>query len=130
MGMGFALSDSNGRIGQDIIDFELSGLKTVESVRLAGRFWRLPDEDRSVSIALDYRYDLSDDDTWSTTSYKTINKEGVAHFPITALEFRLRILITNYEDLDLDYAEFYIKHGDKRFKRSVPINQAYSGAGE
>lgn len=126
IGIGYDLTNENGRIGQDIIDFNLSGLKTVEAVRLAGRFWKLPDEDRSVTLALDYRYDLSDDDSWSTTSYKTINKEGVVHFPITALEFRLRILAENYGDLDLDYAEFYIKHGDKRYKRSVPINQAFS----
>jgi len=125
-GMAFEVSNEQGRIGQDIIDFNLPGLKTVEAVRLAGRFWRLSDEGRSVSIALDYRYDLSDDDTWATTTYKTINKEGMAHFPITALEFRLRVRITNFEDMDLDYAEFFIKHGDKRYKRSVPFSQAFA----
>lgn len=118
--------DIVGRIGQDVLDFNLPGLKTIESVRLVGRFRRVSGEDRNVTVAIDYRYDESDDEDWSTTSYKGINKEGMVFFPVAGVDFRLRIRITDYEDLDIDYAEFNIKHGDLRYKRSVPINQAFS----
>jgi hypothetical protein len=120
-------SDIVGRIGQDVIDFKLPGLKTIEHIRLIGRETIWSDEDDiDLTVALDYRYAMGDDQSWSTTSYKGVNKEGVVAFPVTALEFRLRILISDYEKLDIEYAEFSIKHGDKRFKRSVPISQAYS----
>jgi hypothetical protein len=121
-------ADIVGRIGQDIIDFNLSGLKTIESVRIMGRetIWDPDNEDTTLQVALDYRYKIADDRSWSTSDYKKPNDEGVVTFPITALEFRLRIKVDDYERLDLDYAEFFIKHGDKRYKRSVPINQAFS----
>ena len=125
-------SDLIGRVGEDILDFELSGLKTIESVRIAGRetIWDPDNDSIELKVALDYRYKIGDDQSWATTPYKGVNKEGVATFPVTALEFRIRIKIADYEKLDIDYAEFYIKHGDKRFKRSVPINQAYTSASE
>ncbi len=116
-----------GRIGRDATDFGLSGLKTIESVRLIGRetLWS-EEDDIQLQVALDYRYKMGDDQSWNTTSYKGVNKEGVVFFPVTALEFRIRIKITDYEKLDIDHAEFNIKHGDKRFKRSVPISQINS----
>ena len=130
MGLGSELYnpvDVVGRIGQDIIDFKLPGFKTIEHIRLVGRETLWSEEDSiALTVALDYRYKMGDDQSWNTTSYKGVNKEGVVTFPVTALEFRLRILICDYENLDIEYAEFSIKHGDKRYKRSVPISQAYS----
>ncbi len=130
-GMGYVLEDTAdviGRIGVDTFDFGMSGIKTIEWVRLVGTetLWAPDSDSIQLQVALDYRYKMGNDKTWTTTAYKGVNDEGLVYFPVASLEFRLRIKITDYEKLDLDYATFGVKQGDKRYERSIPINKAVS----
>ena len=119
------IGDIIGRIGIDILDGGVSGLITLEWVRIAGRetMWDSSKDTSSLAVAIDYRYRIDDDGSWKTTAYKKVNKEGIVYFPISALDFRVRIRVDVYNKLDIDYVEYGIKHGDKRYKRSVPISR-------
>ena len=110
--------NAEGSILIEEFDFELSGIKTIEWVRLG--YLSLATD---VQIAIDYRYSMKHSDTWTTSSYRNVNTEGVAYFPITGVEFRLRVKIADYTKLELSYVEFGIKHSDQRYKRSISIDQ-------
>lgn len=117
------IADIIGSIGIDVIDAEFPGLKTLEWVRIMGTetIWDEGDTP-TLSVAIDYRYRMASDTSWKTTGYRKVNREGFVAFPITGLEFRIRIRIDDYEKLDIDYVEYGIKAGDRRYKRAVSIS--------
>jgi len=116
-------TDIVGEIGIDAEDFALPGLKTLEWIRLDynERRWS-DDDDIALSVSLDYRYKSQTDESWKSTAYKTVNNEGVVFFPITALEFRINIKITDYSKMELHYVECGVKHTDKRYTRGFTVN--------
>ena len=131
LGLGGYLEDTDkivGRVGVDSIDFGLEGIKTIESVRVIGYETIYAGESRSIEVALDYRYQLTGEDSWTTTSYRTLNNEGIVFFPVSGIEFRLRMRNADYERLDIQGFEFAFKHGDKRYKRGVSVSETFSGA--
>ncbi|KKN73952.1 hypothetical protein LCGC14_0395170 [marine sediment metagenome] len=119
------IADVFGYIGIDVLDGGMVGLKTLEWVRITGTetMWDPTVDASSLSVAVDYRYRIGTDTSWKRTSYKKVNREGIVYFPIAALDFRIMIRVSEYDKLDIDYIEYGIKIGDKRFQRSVPISR-------
>jgi hypothetical protein len=130
LGLGTDLEDTadiTGELTIDTTDFLQPGLKTLEWVRLGGTetLWA---SGIDLQVAIDYRYKMGQPLTWDSTSYKKVNQEGVVYFPVTALDFRIKIKISDYENLDLDYIEVGFKHSDKRFKRNISVGSLGSRA--
>ena len=117
------VEDVIGTFGIDTFDLGLSGLKTIEWVRLAGveTIWN-ESNGIQLQVSLDYRNRIGHDLRWNSTGYKKVNKEGVVYFPISGLEFRLNVKVTDYKKLEVSYIEVGFKHTDKRYKRSLPIS--------
>ena len=125
----FDEDDIIGRIGLDAQTFSLPGLKTIEWVKLEMTEFSLePTPLPTAQVSIDYQYNVVSDDTWSSTGYRNVNKEGVAYFPVAGVRFRINIKVSEYENFKYDSAEVGIKHGDKRYKRHVPIGEASTGA--
>ncbi len=95
----------------DIMDFGLRGMKTLGFLELG------IDDTGTVTVAVDYRHSKAAG--WSTTGYKTVNKEGAVYVGITAPEFRYRIKSTTYAATNLDYVTAKVKITDKRYYRGV-----------
>ena len=107
----------------DIIDLGLRSLKTLTSVEVG-----TVSED--VQVAIDYRYKAKEE--FSTTPYKKLSGIGIVTFPITAMEFRIRLKWRNQDDIDISYITVRWKLSDKRVVRGTYAlsNRTISGTGE
>jgi len=106
----------------DIFDMKLRGLKTVAALEVGTM-------SEGVKAAIDYRYEA--DQTFATTPYKSLHVNGVVTFPVTAIEFRVRIWFKNQNDIDLSYVVVRWKMSDKRTVRGTyaEIDKAISRTG-
>ena len=114
------------RFGLDRFDLGLSGIKTIEWVRfyVDERVWA--DDGIDLQVAIDHRYTMSHDDSWKTTGWKKVNKEGVVFFPTSGVEFRIKATISDYQKLDIINGEIGFKHDDKRYTRGISLSSAIS----
>ena len=107
----------------DIFDMGIRGLKTLTAVEVG-----TVAED--AYVAIDYRYEQQQ--AFVTSAYRRLYKNGVATFPVTAVEFRARIRFKNQDDIDLSYILIRWKMSDKRTVRGTyaTSTKAISGTGE
>jgi hypothetical protein len=105
-------SDKNYAIlTTDTIDLGIRGLKAIERVVVSTV------NTMTVSVAVQWR--MKSSDSFTTTAYAGINYEGVAYFPITALEFRIIVRCTDYTAVDFDDIAVQFKVMDKRIVRGT-----------
>jgi len=116
-------SNIEGKVGIDGNDFNLPGLKTLEWVRV--------DYDEAGSpavptlqVAVDYVHDVGG--SYTSTGFKTVNKEGVVYFPVAFVRGRINIKVSNYANHSIRYVEVGLKHGDNRYKRHVQAGETIS----
>jgi len=94
----------------DILDMGLRGLKTLTALEVGTMA-------ESVQAAIDYRYEAEEE--FKTTPYKLLYKNGVVTFPVTAVEFRIRLKFKNQDDADVSYITVRWKASDKRTVRGT-----------
>jgi len=133
VGMGTALSGTAnivGEVGIDANDFGLSGVKTLEWVRVEVDETSVEDDPiPSLQVSIDYLYTNVGDGTWGSIGYRNVNKEGVVYFPVTGTKFRINIKVSNYANHSIIYAEVGIKQGDRRYTRHFSVGEANNRAG-
>jgi hypothetical protein len=106
----------------DIFDMKLRSLKTVTALEIGTM-------SEDVKAAIDYRYEANQ--VFATTPYKNLHVNGVVTFPVTAIEFRIRIWFKNQDDIDLSYILVRWKMTDKRTVRGTyaEVDKAISRTG-
>lgn len=83
--------DTEGMLITDPLDFTIRGHKTINNVQVA------TDSFEGIYVSLLYRYDYKEDFTESDSV--ELNTEGIAHFGITALEFKVCVHADNASSL-------------------------------
>lgn len=118
-----------GRIGIEAMDIgTVSGLKTLEWVRvLSNELHYDENEALSIQVAVDYRYEVKQNETWGSTGYVNVNNEGWVNIPVTALDHRINIKVSDYERADIDSIKAGFKQGDRRYKRSISLDAVRQG---
>ncbi len=91
----FDEGEDEAYITTETLDFGYRDLKTITTVEVGGVF------SDDVYIAADYRYDK--EEPFQTTGWKLVNKEGFGRLQITALEVRLKIMLDDATDSQVDY---------------------------
>ena len=106
----------------DIINFERAAIKELQWIEvqctIAGQ---------EASAAVDYKY--STEDTWSTSGWYALNKEGVAHIPVAGTEFRIHVRVYTPTLFKVDAVKLRWKGGDNRFSRGLEVPMK-GGSGE
>ncbi len=101
----------------DIIDFDLSGYKTINSIEAdyAG--------EGAIYASIYYRNDKSAD--FSQTEWRRLNPDGWVRLPCSAREFKIALKCSDYSTIDPP-SSLNVKWGlaDKRMIRSQYVNQA------
>jgi hypothetical protein len=95
----------------DSFDFGNRGLKHIDSVQFG------IDTEEPLYAAIDYKYSLGD--SFKTTNWIMLNKEGVAFIRIAGVEFRFRLKSVYYVDAELDYINIQMQQTDNRYNRGV-----------
>jgi len=118
--IGFAsqMSDEDhiGRIGVDLFDLQGPGLKTVTAVELRVTETREVETNTAgLQVALDYKTKKSSQ--WVTTAYRPVNAEGYVRFPVTGIEFRLRVKTTKWSRVALGGLTIDVQYSDARYRR-------------
>lgn len=106
----------------DVIDMGLRSIKTIERVVVSAT------NTTTIYVAIDWR--MKSSDAWSRTTFRLCNYEGVAYFPITGVEFRVVVRVTDYTKLDVDDVDIQFKTTDKRIIRGAYAIKGSTGAGE
>jgi hypothetical protein len=107
-----ASSDKNYAIlSTDFMDFGIRSVKTIERIVVSTV------NSADVEVAVQWRNKSSD--SFTTTTYTKLNHEGVAYFPITALEFKIIVRCTDYTKVDFDDVTIQFKVVDKRIVRGT-----------
>lgn len=132
VGMGTELTGASniiGKVGIDANDFGLSGIKTLEWIRVeVDEYSEESSPKPSLQVSIDYVHTNVSNSTWNSTGYRNVNKEGIVYFPVTGVKFRINIKVANYANHTIIYAEVGIKQGDKRFTRHFSVGEAVNRA--
>lgn len=93
----------------DTFDMGLPGIKSLQWIGVG-----MADE---AEVAVSYRY--SRDGSWKTTGWKKAGPEGLVHFPVSGIEFRVHVRTQQAASFALD--ELYVRwtYDDKRFVRGM-----------
>jgi hypothetical protein len=92
---GSAISTPVFSICSDIYDFGNRKYKTISTIEIG------TDLTTGLYAAVDYRVDKATD--FTTSSWSTVNPDGVAVVPCFGVEFRVRVKTLIYEDFEIDY---------------------------
>lgn len=106
-----ALTVPGQEIATDIIDFGNRGIKTIQQVDVS------TDLTKGLEVAIDYRYDKAA--SFTTSSWKPCNKEGVSFPLVSGVEFRFRVRTDAYADFEIDRMLLRVKYSDKRYNRGA-----------
>jgi hypothetical protein len=90
-----AITNTPLEITSDIVDFGVRTEKTIAYIEVG------TDVSVDMYVALDYRFKKSD--SWSTSDWRRLDDEGRASFMITSTEFRFKVKLITYEDIEIDY---------------------------
>lgn len=92
----------------DTIDFGSRGMKIVDSVQYG------IDTDSRVYAAIDYRY--STDESFKTTKWVRLNREGIAHIRVSGTDFRFRLRSDSHIFAELSYISIQLVSNDHRYR--------------
>lgn len=95
------ITNSPFEITTDIMDFGVRTEKTIMGLDFGIAI------STDIYAAIDYRWKKSD--AWSTTPWRKIDNYGKVSFTLTAIEFRIKVKLTTYEDIQLDYINVFGK---------------------
>jgi len=104
----------------DVIDFSQPGYKTINSVVVLNTEIRTSDKPK-VYVAIDYRYRQSGE--FVTGEYRQCNYEGVATFPVSGVDFRVRVKTDNFRRIDIGTVRINYQVNDRRFQRSISVTE-------
>jgi hypothetical protein len=107
------------------IDLGIRGKKTIERVVVSAATSQTSGSP-AVQVAAYWRN--SHTASWTLSPYYTINYEGVAYLPITALEFKIVVRCTDYSKVDFDDITVQFKTTDKRIIRGTYALKYKGGA--
>lgn len=93
----------------DTLDFGYSGMKSVAAIQVSA------EHQEKLYVAVDFRYDRTE--SWRTSRWIRLNKEGVAFLNVAGIEFRVRVKNLAPDELKIDYINIQYKRIDKRFVR-------------
>lgn len=108
-------------LGVSIGHLLMPGHKTLEYVFITANEDVAAGGLSTLSCAVDYRYNSNDD--WKTTPYKRFNDAGWVYFPVSGVDFRLKIKVDNYEKCSIERITVGYSVQDRRFRRGIPINK-------
>lgn len=114
-----ALVDIPISIMTDTVDLGHRGIKTITFVEIG------TDTTENLFVALDFRY--TKDEEWRTSDWVQTNPEGVARISVAAVEFRVRIKQTTFDELRIDYINVRHQRADRRFLRGPLFEQPDQG---
>ena len=111
------LSDDEGRVKLDDIDFGQRGLKTVDHLEMGITYD--PSGAETITAGVDTKYD--NDETHRTGSWLRVNSQGMVYLGKTAADFRIKAKVSDYSDGDpkLDSMKIRWKMVDKRSIRGM-----------
>lgn len=95
----------------DIVDFGERGQKTIESIQVG------TDAPEVLEVAYDYRYGITQ--SFVSTHWIRLNREGVAYLRCAGTEFRIKLRSVVLQALEVDYLNVQYKLTDRRFRRSA-----------
>lgn len=104
-----ALTSVPMSIMTDTFDLGHRGLKHVTFVEVG------TNTTQDMYAALDFRYTRNA--LWQTSTWTSLNSEGVARLNVTGVEFRLRLKQLIYDDVSIDYVNVRFQKHDRRFLR-------------
>lgn len=104
----------------DVFDFGRPGYKTINSVVVLNTEIRTSDMPK-VYAAIDYRYKQSEE--FVTGEYRQCNYEGVVTFPVSGVDFRMRIKTGNFRRADIGTVRVNYQVNDRRFQRSIGVTE-------
>lgn len=103
----------------DIIDLGHRGIKTLTFVEIG------TDTTEDLFVSVDFRY--TKDEAWRSSEWVKTNPEGVARITVAAIEFRVRVMQTTYDELRIDYINVRHQRSDSRFLRGPIFEQPDQG---
>lgn len=103
----------------DTIDLGHRGIKTLTFVEIG------TDTTEDLFVSVDFRY--TKDEAWRSSEWVKTNPEGVARITVAAVEFRVRIKQTTYDELRIDYINVRHQRSDSRFLRGPIFEQPDQG---
>lgn len=105
----------------DVIDFGNTGIKRIMSINIFGEGLTLGPKRVNFYAAIDYRFTQSQE--FTTSSWKKFNPMGAVFFPISGIEFRIRIKSDDYRRTKISRITVNYQEGDRRFKRGLDVSK-------
>jgi hypothetical protein len=99
-----SIAPSPFEISTDTIDFGNRMEKTIHQVDLGLT------NTNDIYVSLDYRWESSS--AFSSTPWVKADNQGQAFFMATGVEFRVKVKLLTYENIQLDYANIRVLHDD------------------
>lgn len=119
--------DYEFRIKSDTLDFGTRGFKTLSGMDLGIYHPATYGEDDVVSYgSLDIRSDRTSDFSQTRKEWIRTNDMGNVTPQVSAEEFRLRVKVSRFENVKLNYIRSHVKVVDRRTLRGVYSMQAYA----
>jgi len=110
-----------GRFKTDTIDFGNPGLKSIRSITVLGAETYFVHRNKAY-IALEYRTDQKGD--FKSTGWRLANQQGVVFFPVSGIEFRIKVKVKDYRRWSIGRLIVSYQEGDRRFRRSLDVTKA------
>jgi len=107
----------------DVLDFGYRDLKTITTIELGIEVHYDADTPTTTHVAVDYRYNK--DASWTRSTWVLVNDMGYARIQATAIEFRIAVKCSRYEDMKLDYISVKWQASGKRTRRGLSADEAY-----
>jgi hypothetical protein len=120
-------NDSEIKIASDVLDFGIRGQKTITQVEIPVQLDHDAGENYYVSIY--YRYEKNKD--FAQTEWRPVNKEGWVRFYVSAVEFKIGIKCTSFEEADVpESITAHIAYADKRGISGQNVSETVTRIGE
>jgi len=112
-----------GYFTTDILDLNRTGIKTINSIDV------ICNEDTvvksgTIKVCIYYRY--TQGEAYKVTDWYLCNNEGSVNFPVQAVDFKIKIKVSDYRRFSIGRLIIHFQYNDRRFKRSLDVNQAFS----
>ena len=100
------------RLKTDTLDFAQRGMKMLSTIEAGMNYSK---SSNPIELAIEYKYNYMEN-SFSKTTWKMFNKEGVVYPQVTASEIRIKIRGADYRDAkaSINYITLRLKMSDKR----------------
>lgn len=94
----------------DIFDMGSRGIKTITAIEIGSM-------SPGLEVAIDYRF--RDGEPFSTSTYKSVYRDGIVFPIVSGVEFRVRVKATSTADFNISFLYVRWKISDKRSVRGL-----------